>query len=108
MAEILGIEVRRHNMYQTGKVYNFPEDGEKLLIREKIVYKPSLFDISHPVKNNDTLWGIAYKYYRDKIGSPSNWYIIADANDIFNPYDITSLHGKNIIIPDISNVALTN
>jgi nucleoid-associated protein YgaU len=108
MAELLELRIRRFNMYQTGKVYNFPVEDEQLLLRDKINYTSGLFDKSHTVKQNETIWGIAYEEYRDKVNNPSRyWWIIADANDIFNPFDLTDLVGKDIIIPSISNVALT-
>lgn len=108
MAELLELRIRRHNMFITGKIFDFPEDGEQLLLRDKIVYRSSVFDLSHSVKSNDTIWGIAYQHYRDKVQNPSRyWWVIADANDIFNPLDISELVGTEIIVPDISSVQLS-
>lgn len=41
----------------------------------------SINDIQHTVIEGETLQNIAYKYYRDS----GKWYIISDANGIFNP-----------------------
>lgn len=108
MAELLGLRIRKFNMFQTGKIYDFPDEGEKLLLRDKIDYTPSIFDASYSVKTNDTIWGIAYYHYRDKVQYPSRyWWVIADANDIYNPYNISDLIGSKIIIPDIASILLT-
>lgn len=109
MAELLELRIRRFNMYQTGKVYDFPNDGEKALLRDKIIYKPTIYDETHTVKTNDTIWGIAYQHYRDKVPNPSRyWWIIADVNNIFKPHDISELIGTKIIIPSITNVELNS
>lgn len=53
-------------------------------------------DINYTVKEGDTLHGIAYTYYKDS----GLWYIIALANDIQNPFDLTQFYpGQLLRIP---------
>lgn len=109
MAQILNLSVRKFNMYRTGKVYNFPQENEKILQRGELVYNPSVLDKTHTVKNNESIWNIAYEEYQDKILNPSRyWWVIARVNNIDNPFDLSDFQGKDIIIPSISNIELVN
>jgi|TARA_R110000851_G_scaffold1514_4_gene5626 nucleoid-associated protein YgaU len=109
MAEILNLSVRKFNMYRTGKVYNFPEQGEKMLERGDLIYNPSVLDKTHTVKDNETIWNIAYEEYQNQVLNPSRyWWVIARVNDIFDPFDLSAFQGKEIIIPSLSNIDLVN
>lgn len=109
MAEILNLSVRKFNMYQTGRVYDFPDDNEKALERGELVYNPSVFDKTHTVKNNETIWNITFEEYRGKILNPSRyWWVIARVNDIYDPFDLSEFEGKDIVIPSLSNIELAN
>lgn len=109
MAEILNLRVRKFNMYRTGRVYNFPADNEKFLERGDLVYTPSILDKTHTVKNNETIWNIAYQEYSGKILNPSRyWWVIARINDIYNPFDLSEFIGKDIVIPSLTNIELQN
>ncbi len=46
---------------------------------------------------------IAWKEYSDIVDIPQfYWWIIAEANEILNPLDITEYEGTQIIIPDLN------
>lgn len=105
-----GISLSTSNLYANGRIIVFA-DGTMKLIRDRIVYSPSEGDDYYTVKINDTLTGIAYKFFKNKVLLPSRyWWVIADANQpaIRNPLDITHLKGKEIVIPNILNFKLTN
>ncbi len=97
------------NMFAVnGKVLVFA-DGSKKLIRERSTYIASEPDDYYTVKYGDMITNIAYKFYKDKVDKPSHYYwIIADANKIKNPLDLTSFIGKEIVIPNILNFKLSN
>lgn len=58
-------------------------------------YVPSDNDVLHTVLPGETLQHIAYKYYKDS----GYWYIIADANEILNPFKEV-VEGMILVIPD--------
>jgi len=51
-------------------------------------------DLIYTVKGQDTLSGIAYKFY----GDPRLWWVIALANDAYNPSALIYA-GRQLIIP---------
>jgi hypothetical protein len=97
-----------HNLYSNGRAVVF-EDGTGKLVRDKIEYEPQQPDEYYTVKIDDVITRIAYKYYRNKVKNPQRyWWVIADANKIFNPLDLSGLVGKQIVIPNILNFKLKN
>jgi len=94
------ITLRTFDLYANGYIEEFA-DGEKYLERDEIVYSGEDSDRFHTVKETDTLTRIAYKYYKDIMQTPQQyWHIIADANDIVNPLDLAEYIGQDLIIPD--------
>lgn len=82
-----------NHLYQTtGFTVNYKE-GDSSLQREKIVFLVSAEDKLHIVMDEDNLTQLAYRYY----GNPILWYIIADANNIENPFELTT--GESLQIP---------
>jgi len=83
-------------LYDRGYIINFVE-GDQALYRTPILYYPSVNDVFHSVTEDDTLYRIAFKYYR----SSYLWYLIADANPEVE--DIFELEvGTTLVIPDIT------
>lgn len=102
------ITLQVSNMYADGRIIQF-SDGSTLLVRDRIEYKEIEPDDYYPVKYNDRITSIAYKYYKRIVILPSHYYwVIADANNIINPLDLSSYVGKEIVIPNILNFKLTN
>jgi hypothetical protein len=97
------------NMFANGRQIVFA-DGTQKLVRDKITYEPIEPDEYYTVKIDDVITGIAYQKYKDKgVDKPSHyWWIIADANNIRNPLDLSKYIGKEIIIPNILNFKLIN
>lgn len=94
-----GLVLREYDLYQNGDVIVFP-NGEKELQRKPIVYIKNIEDAYHPVKKGERLTQIAYENYKDVLAHPQfYWWIIADANEIENPFDISYLVGQDILIP---------
>ena len=89
------------DLYAGGSQIVF-SSGEGKLQRTKTEYEGREGDSYHTVKYEEVITGIAYQHYKNKVDRPSRyWYIIADANNIQNPLDLTSFIGQEILIPDI-------
>lgn len=98
------IELSESNPYANGQIYVF-STGDARLVRIPLDYKPTDGDAYYPVKIGDTLTRIAYDYYKYYVAHAQRyWHVIADANKIRNPLDISSLVGKEIVIPDITRI----
>lgn len=70
-------------------------DGDTSLERIPFTYTSSENDIYHTVIEGETIQSIAYRYYRDS----GLWYVIADANSIYNPFEELK-EGLQLIIPN--------
>ena len=100
MADNTTLERKDHDLYFNGRLLAF-EDGEQLLERELISYESRQPDVYHSVQQGDTITYIAWKYYRSFTPNATHyWKYIADANNIENPLDISSLVGSEILIPN--------
>nr|DAL07213.1 MAG TPA: baseplate wedge protein [Caudoviricetes sp.] len=53
-------------------------------------------EIKHTLKEGETLQNIAYRYY----GDSGLWYLIAEANQILNPFSDELYDGLILIIPN--------
>lgn len=96
------------NPFASGSMIVF-DDGTGELTREVSQYIPSQPDRFYTVKYDDTITQIAYQHYKDEVQLPSRyWWVIADANLIDNPLDISEYIGKEIVIPNIRNFKLTS
>lgn len=84
------------NLYSKGFVVKYSE-GDKSQERKAISYK-GVSKNTHLVRDTDTLTAIANFYY----GKPFLWYLIADSNDIINPFILEI--GSILVIPDIKSI----
>ena len=57
-------------------------DGDYSLEAKPPIVPESPNDIQHTVKDGETLQNIAFRYY----GDSGKWYLIAEANNILNPF----------------------
>ena len=91
------------DLYFNGKIIDFG-DGTGLLERPIIPYTPSPNDRYHKVLQGETITRIAADEYKSLAGDRAQfyWKYIADANQIFNPLDLSAYIGHNIIIPDFN------
>jgi nucleoid-associated protein YgaU len=89
--------------YQNAFLYEV-DVNEYLLLRDLVVYPVNLLTSkSYTVTQSDTLYSIAYKFYKGIVNNPQHeWVRIADANNIFNPIDLTAYVGVKIHIPAIT------
>ena len=95
------MKLREFDLYVNGFIESF-FDGERYIEREEIQYNGSDSDRFHTINEIDTLTKIAAVKYKDDIELPHQyWWVIADANNILNPMDLTDLIGTEILIPDI-------
>jgi len=100
------IELRDNNLFVNGWLLDFGGD-EQILIRDNLVIRPRNEDRYHIVVDEDRLDVLAWKYYSNVVEDSSKyWWVIADANDIFNPLDLRDFVGKEILIPDLPRVRL--
>jgi len=83
-------------MYDRSFIVHYKEGDSSLeIIPEN--YIPTESDKIHKVVEGDTLVRIAEDFY----GTPEPWFIIMQANDIIQPWDLTP--GQVLIIPTIEN-----
>lgn len=107
----MAIELKPNNLYINGIVVFFDSEDttsdEQMLIRNILDIPSTIGDRVHTVTQYDRIDKLAYNYYKDKVSDPSKyWWVIADANDIQNPLDLTDYVGTDIVIPDILKVPL--
>lgn len=104
------IQLRESNPYAYGVIYsetNASASDEEQLERTPLAYVGSANDQYYTVRHGDMLDSIAYRYYKDVDPFADKWYwVIADANDIENPLDLSAYVGKDILIPDLLTVKL--
>jgi hypothetical protein len=100
------MEVRVNNLFRNGKLFEL-DKGEVLLLREPILYQGGPQDLYHKLKDLESLDMLAYRYYSKFMEDASKlWWVIADANDILDPMDLSDYVGKNLLIPRIDTVML--
>ncbi len=83
----------KNNIYNKGFIINYPE-GDRSIQRDKLEYVEDIEDKLYTIKDGDRLSSIAFMFYKN----PLLWYLIADVNDIDNPFVLTT--GQEIIIPN--------
>lgn len=102
----MALELRKNNLYSNGGVYSLT-GNEELLLREIIPFKGTVTDQYHTVVQGDRLDLIAWKYYRDLVEDASKyWWLIADANNIIHPLDLSDYVGKELLIPNLTKAEL--
>lgn len=94
---MINLKLRINNPYALGVAYQYPE-GPPSLEREVLDIPASYEEGSYTVKDEDDLTLIAYEKYRDS----KYWWVIADANQIINPFDLTT--GSILRIPPLDLV----
>lgn len=83
------------NIYAKGYIITLA-DGSSLLKRTPASYtSSSAKDRTHVVKQGDTLYALAFKYYRDD----QWWHILGDVNSVYNPFELEV--GTELLIPDL-------
>lgn len=82
------------------------DDGELYLTeRTPFRYRPLADSIQHRVKEGDTLWNLAYRYYSPIERPAGLWWVIADfqPTPIFDP-TIALAPGRVLWIPSLRTV----
>lgn len=102
------IELSITNLYANGYIVSFDDgSGEQMLLVDPLSIKASEGDIYHPYVNGERLDQIAWKYYSGQVVNASKlWWVIAFANNIFNPFDMSEYAGAHLLIPDIQKILL--
>ncbi|MAX80394.1 MAG: hypothetical protein CL843_09480 [Crocinitomicaceae bacterium] len=102
----MSVKVRQHELYYDAELIQLP-DGEFILERVPIEYENSINDRYHSVKIEDSLDHISWSYYKELVDkSEYYWWVIAEVNDIENPFDLTDYIGQKILIPDILKIII--
>lgn len=103
MAELT---LKNNNLYQNGRIIVF-DNGEQELERDVLLFPGDEKDTYYTVIEGDDLTKIAYDQYKDFAEDAGKyWWIIADANEIENPLDISDLVGQEIVIPSFEKFSL--
>lgn len=101
------IIIRATNLYNNGYIIDFPEDGESLLLRDKIRFIADSSDSYYPLGLNERLDLIAYNVYKEFTERAAElWWVIADANNLFNPLDLSDYVGQSLLIPNFQKIKL--
>lgn len=89
------IKIRINNPYSTG--YLAKVGDNTLLYRSKLNYQigQSQGEKHHRVKEDEQLWTIA----SDRLGDSKYWWVLADVNNILNPFELTP--GLELVIPPL-------
>lgn len=104
MAEI--IELRPTNLYVNATFLQF-SDGQRQAVRERLEWKGGQGDQYHPVVDRDELPKIAWKYYGNRVENAWElWWVIADVNNIVDPFDMASLVGTELLVPNYDKLQL--
>lgn len=102
----MAVTLDKSNPYTTGYVLNL-NDGRRQLERERLAWKGGREDQYHTVVDGDRLDLIAWTYWRAHVPNAHRyWWVLADANDVENPLDISGLVGLEIVVPNIYKVLL--
>lgn len=92
-------QISNDNMYTAG--YGLVVDDTPYLVRERLSIKPQIGDRWHTVTEGDRLELLAWRYYTQyTIDAKNYWWLLADANNIANPFSINSYVGRYFLIPD--------
>jgi nucleoid-associated protein YgaU len=70
------------------------KEGDRSKERIPIEHNTTIDDLLHIVTQDETLISIAHLYY----GFSKVWYVIADVNNIVNPFELEI--GQSLIIPN--------
>ena len=99
--------LRVNNLYRNGEIIAF-DNGELALTRSQLEIEGTLQDEYYTVLAKDELTLIAYNKYNKFVEDASKfWWVIADANSINNPLDLSDLVGQEILIPNIITTLLS-
>lgn len=101
------MELDISNLYANGGFTVDFDNNNKELYRKILPYKKQNGDKKHIIVQGDTIEKIAFLYYQGiKQNAGRYWFYIVDCNKdiITNPLDLSSLVGKQIIIPDVFRI----
>lgn len=102
--EILSLPLS--NQYASGSVTTF-SNSDKYLERPTLSIQPKIGDSWHVITQGDRLDLLAYKYYGNLSADGTKlWWVLADANNVDNPFDLSSYVGRYFLIPDYFRLSL--
>ncbi len=90
-----------NNLYTDNFAIKYNE-GDVSLQRYILIYEIKNSDEFHIVKDEDDITQLAFKYY----GDPTQWFHIADANKLLNPFELVT--GSSLHIPNIEELNFNN
>lgn len=95
------MDISQNSLYNNAKLFQL-NSGEYLLNTNKFNWLSQSTDLVHTLKEDETLDYLAWLYYNNKRANAERyWWLIAKANNIYNPFLINNYIGKSLIIPDI-------
>lgn len=94
-------ELRDNNPYFTGSVSLFT-DGTYTMDAGDFNYLKSDKDRYYTTQDNENLSAIAFQAY----GDSKLWWIIAKANNVFDPFTLDA--GTTLLIPSLNHIQIAN
>lgn len=94
------IELPSNNLYSNGYLTTL-DDGAVVLERKPLRIAPQEQDRWHIVEFEDMLDELAQRYYGQIVDDAAKlWWMIADANGLANPLDLSNNIGSLLLIPE--------
>ena len=101
MADFIDLPIS--NLYNTG--FTILENGVDVLERTPLSIKPEWTDKWYIVQQDDELDMLAQQFYGEIVEeADKHWWILAEANGISNPLDISFMQGYYMLIPDFFRI----
>lgn len=95
--------VDQYSLYANGFVIT-DTNGNNILLRNRLTYPASNTDTFLVLRHGETLPAFAYRAYISTLtadAAQKSWHVIAEANSIFDPFDLSAYYGTYLRIPKL-------
>jgi nucleoid-associated protein YgaU len=96
------VPIYRYSRYWANKVYTDTGGTQYLDEREPVRYRDAPDNIYHTVRDGDTLWGLAHRYFQGLPNACRRWWILAEyqPTPILDP-TIALQPGTVVVVPSL-------
>jgi len=95
--------VDQYSLYANGYVIT-DANGNNILLRNRLQYPVADTDKYVLIRSGETLPAFAYRVYKDAIGADAaqrSWHVLAEANSIFDPFDLSNYYQTYLRVPKL-------